>query len=168
MSDRKPKWFGDRLDRLRALASDGLSATQIARKFGDVSRLSIIGVCDRHKISLSKSRDEINFVRGERGRGNRTQKKKDEIVPPVRVRSHEDTIASFAELAETACKWPIGDPSQPGFHFCGDTRKEHSPYCQHHHSIAYEPYVAKRQIEKKMLWHIDKALTREPLTQIRW
>ena len=35
------------------------------------------------------------------------------------------------------CAWPIGDPREPGFHYCGDTPKEGKPYCEHHCGIAY-------------------------------
>ncbi|MEO0607617.1 MAG: GcrA family cell cycle regulator [Pseudomonadota bacterium] len=39
-------------------------------------------------------------------------------------------------LREAHCKWPIGEPGQPGFHFCGKTSDEGSPYCDQHRQKA--------------------------------
>jgi GcrA cell cycle regulator len=35
------------------------------------------------------------------------------------------------------CLWPIGDPRQPGFHFCGASAIEGKPYCPEHCARAY-------------------------------
>jgi GcrA cell cycle regulator len=42
-------------------------------------------------------------------------------------------------LREHMCKWPIGEPGTPDFHFCGDETVANSPYCAEHHSRAYVP-----------------------------
>ncbi len=36
-----------------------------------------------------------------------------------------------------ACKWPIGDPGEPEFHFCGAPSVTGRPYCPDHCSVAY-------------------------------
>jgi GcrA cell cycle regulator len=33
--------------------------------------------------------------------------------------------------------WPMGDPKQPGFHFCGAPAEPSRPYCSAHCSVAY-------------------------------
>ncbi|MBX6324093.1 MAG: hypothetical protein IRY94_19930 [Rhodospirillaceae bacterium] len=33
--------------------------------------------------------------------------------------------------------WPVGDPKQPGFHFCGKTVAPNKPYCEAHCAVAY-------------------------------
>jgi len=48
---------------------------------------------------------------------------------------------SVLELDETTCKWPIGDPGLPGFHFCGRRSGEGVPYCEHHCRIAYPEWM---------------------------
>ena len=36
-------------------------------------------------------------------------------------------------------KWPIGDPKQPDFRFCGHPQHEGKPYCTAHCAVAYAP-----------------------------
>ncbi len=36
-----------------------------------------------------------------------------------------------------ACRWPIGDPKSPDFHFCGSPSIEGKPYCEKHCAMAY-------------------------------
>ncbi|RMD63578.1 MAG: GcrA cell cycle regulator, partial [Alphaproteobacteria bacterium] len=35
------------------------------------------------------------------------------------------------------CLWPIGDPREPDFHFCGAPAVDGKPYCSHHCARAY-------------------------------
>ncbi|TXH33601.1 MAG: GcrA cell cycle regulator [Rhodospirillaceae bacterium] len=35
------------------------------------------------------------------------------------------------------CSWPVGDPKQPGFHFCGEPAEPGRPYCAEHCHVAY-------------------------------
>ena len=44
---------------------------------------------------------------------------------------------SIADLHEFTCRWPIGDPSQPDFGYCGSPTEENKPYCPDHCRIAY-------------------------------
>ncbi|MGH6891348.1 MAG: GcrA family cell cycle regulator, partial [Dongiaceae bacterium] len=37
-----------------------------------------------------------------------------------------------------SCSWPVGDPKQPGFHFCGEPSEPGRPYCAHHCHQAYQ------------------------------
>jgi len=41
------------------------------------------------------------------------------------------------ELDDTTCRFPIGDPGEAGFHFCGELPLAGAPYCAHHAGIAY-------------------------------
>jgi GcrA cell cycle regulator len=42
-----------------------------------------------------------------------------------------------AQPGSKSCSWPMGDPKQPGFHFCGESAEPGRPYCAHHCTIAY-------------------------------
>jgi len=42
------------------------------------------------------------------------------------------------------CRWPIGDPSENEFHFCGRKPKVGSPYCEAHARKAYQPQQPRR------------------------
>jgi GcrA cell cycle regulator len=42
-----------------------------------------------------------------------------------------------AHVGSKTCSWPMGDPKQPGFHFCGEPAEAGKPYCAHHCHVAY-------------------------------
>lgn len=44
---------------------------------------------------------------------------------------------SLTELDNHTCRWPIGDPKDPDFHFCGHKVKTGQTYCEEHSAIAY-------------------------------
>lgn len=48
------------------------------------------------------------------------------------------------QLTSQTCKWPIGDPQQADFCFCGHAPRENSPYCEYHARAAYVPLQDKR------------------------
>ena len=43
------------------------------------------------------------------------------------------------QLRDDQCRWPIGDPKEAGFGFCGCQKAAGIPYCGHHAAIAYNP-----------------------------
>lgn len=61
-------------------------------------------------------------------------------------------------LKDAQCKFPVGDTRSPDFHFCGGVRKPHSAYCEHHHKIAYEPYVQKKKADRQTAFHVNGGL----------
>jgi GcrA cell cycle regulator len=42
-----------------------------------------------------------------------------------------------AHTGSKTCSWPMGDPKQPGFHFCGEPAEIGKPYCSQHCHVAY-------------------------------
>ena len=48
-------------------------------------------------------------------------------------------------LAECHCRWPIGDPQHPDFHFCGKTKVAGLPYCEFHARRAFQPPQSRRR-----------------------
>lgn len=43
----------------------------------------------------------------------------------------------LAELTDRRCHWPIGDPRDADFYYCGARKLSDVPYCTHHIRIAY-------------------------------
>jgi GcrA cell cycle regulator len=41
------------------------------------------------------------------------------------------------DLESRSCRWPFGDPQQPGFYFCGAVIAGDGPYCPTHRPQAY-------------------------------
>lgn len=52
----------------------------------------------------------------------------------------------IADLEPNQCRWPIGDPMEPEFHFCHLTQIGGMSYCEHHARRAYQaPSVPQRR-----------------------
>lgn len=52
---------------------------------------------------------------------------------------------SLLQLTEETCKWPIGDPTNPEFHFCGRGSLDGKPYCEFHSARAYHQQDRRRR-----------------------
>jgi len=51
---------------------------------------------------------------------------------------------SLLELNDRICKWPIGHPGEPDFHFCGQQSNPGFPYCVQHCGVAYQAQLPRR------------------------
>lgn len=51
---------------------------------------------------------------------------------------------SLLDLNERICKWPMGHPGEPNFHFCGDKVNPGFPYCVTHCGHAYQAQMPRR------------------------
>jgi hypothetical protein len=61
---------------------------------------------------------------------------------------HKPVRKTVATLLINDCRWPIGDPQQADFHFCGEHKPEGSSYCDYHAQLSrqtaqrrYRPYI---------------------------
>jgi len=48
------------------------------------------------------------------------------------------------ELNDRICKWPMGHPGEPDFHFCGEPANPGYPYCVAHCGVAYQAQLPRR------------------------
>ena len=60
-----------------------------------------------------------------------------EAMPEVDVPASERR--GVADLGDGQCRWPIGDPQRPDFHFCNGKATPGLPYCAQHNARAYVP-----------------------------
>ncbi|MBO9621328.1 MAG: GcrA cell cycle regulator [Sphingomonas sp.] len=51
---------------------------------------------------------------------------------------------SLLDLNDRICKWPLGHPGEPDFHFCGDKVNPGFPYCVAHCGQAYQAQLPRR------------------------
>jgi GcrA cell cycle regulator len=160
-------WTDERVDLLRKLWLEGLSASQIARELANgITRNAVIGKV--HRLGMSgrvkaanpaSSRPRIKTMRpahsrssGPIMRGNtalamRPQPMEapqpiEEIVVPIAE------MVTILELKEAMCRWPVGDPTTAEFRFCGAKKSvsgTSSPYCPYHSRIAYQPVQERRR-----------------------
>src|SRR5665648_598228 len=141
-------WTDDRVELLKKLWAEGLSASQIAGRLGGVTRNAVIGKV--HRLGLSgRATSSRSLTFGTRGNVALKPSYEAEYQPapaPVTelvIPLHER--ASILTLKESMCRWPIGDPSEEDFHFCGRKKEGAVPYCEHHAAMAYQPAQARRR-----------------------
>ena len=48
------------------------------------------------------------------------------------------------DLNDRICKWPMGHPGEPDFHFCGEQANPGFPYCVEHCGVAYQAQLPRR------------------------
>jgi GcrA cell cycle regulator len=48
------------------------------------------------------------------------------------------------DLNDRICKWPMGHPGEPDFHFCGQPSNPGYPYCVAHCGVAYQAQLPRR------------------------
>jgi len=63
---------------------------------------------------------------------------------PARPGAEVEGKTSLLELNDKICKWPIGHPGEPDFHFCGKPINPGFPYCLDHCSVAYQAQLPRR------------------------
>jgi GcrA cell cycle regulator len=59
-------------------------------------------------------------------------------------------------LERNDCRWPLGDPREPDFHFCGQPRVEGRPYCELHCRAAFMP-PRSRELQSRALPPVRRA-----------
>ena len=50
---------------------------------------------------------------------------------------------SLLDLSEKVCRWPMGHPGEPDFHFCGTAVNPGFPYCVEHCGRAYQAQLPR-------------------------
>lgn len=50
---------------------------------------------------------------------------------------------TLLEVSDRVCRWPIGDPRDADFYFCGRNVRQGMPYCHDHASQAYQSISRK-------------------------
>ena len=133
-------WNDARIAELTKKWQAGFSASQVARHLGGVTRSAVIGKIHRLGISgrAGPSRPgsisrkaKAKVARASAGGARR------KVAPPARISAPSLIIEALPTvtvltLTEDSCRWPIGDPAQVEFGFCGRGRAGKGPYCLGH------------------------------------
>lgn len=141
-------WTEARVDALKALFRDGLSASMIASELGaGLTRNAVIGkiarlgisrqggaIVIKPKVARPAAEPHPRRERTKLGRGptnSRTERRIAELqdaglavdefrdLPPEVL--PEGQGKTILELGDKTCRWPVGDPSKPDFLYCGAT-----------------------------------------------
>lgn len=189
-------WSEERVEKLKELWGEGMSASQIAKVLGGVTRNAVIGKVHRLGLSNRSGGDEAKATpEAPKAKPAAPAPEPVEAAPPpppveeppapepvaasvpapvarrvapqIRDASQprapgaptpeeEAAKATLAEiekfarriplldLTERTCKWPIGDPTDDDFAFCGLDCVPGKPYCEHHVAVAFQPMSSRR------------------------
>ena len=74
-------------------------------------------------------------------------------VEPQRLPNGD--MVTVLTVKDTMCKWPIGDPAEATFGFCGHATNEGSPYCADHARVAFQP-AKKRERRAREFDYIQR------------
>ncbi len=162
-------WNDERVELLKKLWTDGLSASQIAGELGGVTRNAVIGKVHRLGLSGRAKSPAASAAPRQRKVPAPRQPVRTTSIPQVRgnvalapmvfsetylqpaLRPQAEVVVPMSrrvqimELKEAMCKWPIGDPTQADFVYCGADCSFGTPYCTHHSAIAYQPAADRRR-----------------------
>ena len=201
-------WTDERIERLKTLWTQGMTASQIADELGGVSRNAVIGKA--HRLGLQSRPSPVKPNEG----GDETPAAAPQPAPPPAPKAEakpaparpaakperqtEPSAAPAAaaqqqpqpqirsigpggfvrqgpgdqqapippapprrlvpakpspeiadktgllDLNEKICKWPVGHPGEPDFHFCGRPSNPGFPYCVEHCGVAYQAQLPRR------------------------
>lgn len=167
-------WTDERVELLKKLWSEGLSASQIAGRLGGVSRNAVIGKVHRlglagrattSRMKTHRARPRMaqpqNAAAASAKRPQKPQRFATVGNPALRALYQpeaEPFVPALEELdiplkerktiqtlGECHCRWPIGDPQHADFHFCGKEKVAGLPYCQFHARRAFQPPQTRRR-----------------------
>lgn len=62
---------------------------------------------------------------------------------PAKPSSEISTKTSLLDLNDRICRWPMGHPGEPDFHFCGVKVNPGFPYCVEHCGRAYQAQLPR-------------------------
>lgn len=167
-------WTDERVEQLKKLWAEGLSASQIAAQLGGVSRNAVIGKVHRLHLS-SRGRATSAAPRAKKPVQATSAKVTTKPVQTTRIvtasigatalqaqfdaepiarhqlRPQTNVVVPISrrlqliQLSEKTCKWPNGDPLAEDFSFCGNDVGENGPYCGFHSSVAFQPAAERRR-----------------------
>ncbi len=170
-------WTDERVELLRKLWLDGLSASQIANELsngitrnaviGKVHRLGLSGRAKAPAPSVQRQRSVERSVRAAAPRatsapvvrGNLAFALSPRMMEAPQPKAQDSAVVlpmservTIMELRESMCRWPLGDPSSSEFRYCGaDAPIGAGPYCAYHARVAYQPAQDRRRDRSKAL-----------------
>jgi len=205
-------WTEERIDRLKAMWTEGATASQIADELGGVSRNAVIGKA--HRLGLEARPSPVkageekeraapsaaaapapkpapveraaapkpaaaaapaperaapatpaprtpqraqsdNVQYRSIGPGGFIRQGPGDQQPPIPPAPPRRLVpakpspevadkTSLLDLNDRICKWPMGHPGEPDFHFCGNAANPGFPYCVQHCGVAYQAQLPRR------------------------
>ena len=166
-------WTDERVELLRQHWMEGKSASQIASLLGHgltrnavIGKVHRLGLAGRAKAPSSagahcrqpSASSQLHRVASPRAssvvaqraiRGATALALAPMTVAEARPEAIENVVpmslrVTIVDLKEAMCRWPLGDPTNPDFRYCGSPALS-GPYCAHHGALAYQPAQDRRR-----------------------
>ena len=124
-------WTEKMVEDLKIMWKQGLTTGEIGKRLG-VSKNSIVGKV--HRLQLDARPSPIK---------KKDEEEKPAAAPqpvaekPAVVRKNIAGDVKLTDLDNHTCRWPIGDPKDENFHFCGKKVRIGQTYCEEHAALAY-------------------------------
>ncbi|MBR5130757.1 MAG: hypothetical protein IKV03_06010 [Alphaproteobacteria bacterium] len=134
-------WTAEKIKQLKKLWSKGKSTVEIGRELG-ISKNAVVGKV--HRLELNARPSPI---------------KKEASNKPIKKKVQKQENVSLMDLKLNSCRWPIGEPKDADFHFCGKDTVTGKPYCSEHCKIAYTSLKELANQNKKEAITINKTAT---------
>lgn len=147
---RADPWTAAKIDRLRELWAEGLSAAAIGREL-KMSKNAIVGKA--HRLGLPDRPSPIRrgvtpSAKPPRVTGPTLPPLPSAVLKPARTPATRATPkpapaprpafqTSVTYPREMTCQYPFGEPGHEGFRFCGAPREDKRPYCAQHVAFCY-------------------------------
>lgn len=167
-------WNDERVELLKKLWGEGLSASQIAGELGGITRNAVIGKVHRLGLSGRAKSPAVaarprKTARPEAPAPQRPQAPNrpvthgntalapaldalvDSAPAPAPAPQQSNNVLAMGQrctimnLTESTCRWPMGEPGTEGFYFCGGRSVSGMPYCTQHARMAYQPVQDRRR-----------------------
>ena len=154
-------WDADAIALLEALYAKGLTGRQIGLELG-CSRNAVIGKIDRMGWRVKEFEKKKRKFQADKAAGlhpkrppralphsNAGRSRIDDryvpYLPPEPAKPNEMKCCTLLQLTNKSCRWPIGDPQERDFHFCGnDVAGDGCVYCAYHTRISYTSAADRR------------------------
>jgi len=146
-------WTDDRVALLKNLWTEGKTAAEIAKALGGVTRNAVIGKAHRLKLSNRVSPIQQNKKPAQ------PKKKAEPVVSAKKILAEDaqrDTVP-LVDIGARDCRWPIGDPQDENFGFCGCPALPGLPYCMEHAQVAYQAATRNRIMKSAEVKDVTQA-----------
>lgn len=145
-------WNEDAIERLKTLAADpkGYTSAQIGEMMGGLTKNQIIGKLQRINGAPSKRSDErngsISSGLARAPAGSQPKSALSEFGPYASWRQKHEAAnrllptsrpVTLAKRERNQCCWPLGNPRDKAFRFCGASIEVPATYCDDHRAMAY-------------------------------
>ena len=149
-------WTDEAVEELKKMWDKGMTTGQIAKAL-NVTKNSIIGkvhrLCltarpspikksstkdaEKKSVTSSKKTEKATSKTTETKESKKVIEKANDIVEPQKNNVVEELNIPLVKLDNHTCRWPLGDPKDEDFCFCGKRIKTGQTYCEEHALIAY-------------------------------